>query len=37
MTDVEIEKVIELTRDSQGRPVSVVFPDKNKITIEYKD
>ena len=36
-TDVSIEKVIELTRDSQGRPVSVVFPDKNKITIEYKD
>ena len=37
MTDVDIEKVIELTRDSQGRPVSAVFPDKNKITIEYKD
>ena len=36
-TDVSIEKVIELTRDSQGRPVSAVFPDKNKITIEYKD
>ena len=37
MTDVDIEKVIELTRDSQGRPVSAVFPDKNEITIEYKD
>ena len=37
MTDVDIEKVIELTRDSQGRPISAVFPDKNKITIEYKD
>ena len=36
-TEVSIEKVIELTRDSQGRPVSAVFPDKNKITIEYKD
>ena len=36
-TDVSIEKVIELTRDNQGRPVSAVFPDKNKITIEYKD
>ena len=36
-TDVSIEKVVELTRDSQGRPVSAVFPDKNKITIEYKD
>ena len=37
VTDVDIEKVIELTRDSQGRPVSVVFPDKNELTIEYKD
>ena len=37
MTDVDIEKVVELTRDSQGRPVSAVFPDKNEITIEYKD
>lgn len=37
MTDVDIEKVIELTRDSQGRPISAVFPDKNEITIEYKD
>ena len=37
MTDVEIEKVVELTRDSQGRPISAVFPDKNEITIEYKD
>ena len=37
MTAVDIEKVIELTRDSQGRPISAVFPDKNKITIEYKD
>lgn len=36
-TDVSIEKVVELTRDSQGRPISAVFPDKNKITIEYKD
>ena len=36
-TDVSIEKVVELTRDSQGRPVDAVFPDKNKITIEYKD
>ena len=36
-TEVSIEKVVELTRDSQGRPVSAVFPDKNKITIEYKD
>ena len=36
-TEVSIEKVIELTRDSQGRPISAVFPDKNKITIEYKD
>ena len=36
-TEVSIEKVIELTRDSQGRPVSAMFPDKNKITIEYKD
>ena len=37
MTDVDIEKVIELTRDSQGRPVSAVFPDKNELEIEYKD
>ena len=37
VTDVDIEKVIELTRDSQGRPVSAVFPDKNELTIEYKD
>ena len=37
MTDIDIEKVIELTRDSQGRPVSAVFPDKNELTIEYKD
>ena len=37
MTDVDIEKVIELTRDSQGRPISAVFPDKNELTIEYKD
>ena len=36
-TEVSIEKVVELTRDSQGRPVSAVFPDKNEITIEYKD
>ena len=36
-TEVSIEKVVELTRDSQGRPVSAVFPDKNKVTIEYKD
>ena len=36
-TDVSIEKVIELTRDSQGRPVSAVLPDKSKIEIEYKD
>ena len=36
-TEVSIEKVIELTRDSQGRPVSAIFPDKNKLTIEYKD
>ena len=37
VTDVEIEKVIELTRDNQGRPISAVFPDKNELTIEYKD
>ena len=37
MTEVDIEKVIELTRDSQGRPISAVFPDKNELTIEYKD
>ena len=37
VTDVEIEKVIELTRDNQGRHISAVFPDKNEITIEYKD
>ena len=36
-TDVSIEKVIELTRDSQGRPVSAVFPDKSEIVVEYKD
>ena len=36
-TDVSIEKVVELTRDSQGRPVSAVFPDKSEIEIEYKD
>ena len=36
-TNVSIEKVIELTRDSQGRPVSAVLPDKSKIEIEYKD
>ena len=36
-TDVSIEKVIELTRDSQGRPVSAVLPDKSEIEIEYKD
>lgn len=37
MTEVDIEKVIELTRDSQGRPISAVFPDESKLTIEYKD
>lgn len=37
MTDVEIEKVVELTRDNQGRPVSAVFPDKSELEIEYKD
>ena len=37
MTEVSIEKVIELTRDSQGRPISAVFPDESKLTIEYKD
>ena len=37
MTDVEIEKVVELTRDSQGRPVSAVFPDNSELEIEYKD
>lgn len=36
-TEVSIEKVIELTRDSQGRPISAVFPDKSKLTVEYKD
>ena len=36
-TEVSIEKVVELTRDSQGRPVSAVFPDKNELEIEYKD
>ena len=36
-TDVSIEKVVELTRDSQGRPVSAVFPDKSEIVVEYKD
>lgn len=37
MANVDIEKVIELTRDSQGRPVSAVFPDKSELTVEYKD
>lgn len=37
MTDVDIEKVIELTRDNQGRPISAVFPDKSELEIEYKD
>ena len=37
MTDVEIEKVVELTRDNQGRPVAAVFPDKSELEIEYKD
>lgn len=37
MTDVDIEKVIELTRDSQGRPISAVFPNESELTIEYKD
>ncbi len=37
VTDVEIEKVIELTRDNQGRPVSAVFPDNSELEIEYKD
>lgn len=36
-TEVSIEKVIELTRDSQGRPVSAVFPDKSALVVEYKD
>lgn len=36
-TEVSIEKVVELTRDSQGRPMSAVFPDKSKLTVEYKD
>ena len=36
-TEVSIEKVIELTRDSQGRPVSAVFPDKSTLVVEYKD
>ena len=36
-TDVSIEKVIELTRDNQGRPVSAVFPDKSTLVVEYKD
>lgn len=37
MTDVDIEKIIELTRDSQGRPISAVFPNESELTIEYKD
>lgn len=37
MTDIDIEKVIELTRDSQGRPVSAKFPDESELEIEYKD
>ena len=36
-TEVSIEKVIELTRDSQGRPISAVFPDKSTLVVEYKD
>ena len=36
-TEVSIEKIIELTRDSQGRPVSAVFPDKSTLVVEYKD
>ena len=36
-TEMSIEKVIELTRDSQGRPVSAVFPDKSTLVVEYKD
>lgn len=37
MSEIEIEKVVELTRDNQGRPVSAVFPDKSELTVEYKD
>lgn len=37
VTEIEVGKVIELTRDSMGRPVSAVFPDKSEITVEYKD
>ena len=36
-TEVSLEKVIELTRDSKGRPVSAVFPDKSTLVVEYKD
>ena len=36
-TEVSIEKVVELTRDSQGRPISAVFPDKSTLVVEYKD
>lgn len=37
MSEIEIEKVVELSRDSQGRPVTAVFPDKSELEIEYKD
>ncbi len=36
-TEVSIEKVIELTRDSQGRPIWAKFPDESELEIEYKD
>lgn len=37
VTDVDIEKVIELTRDSQGRPISAIFPDNSSLEIQYND
>lgn len=37
MANVDIEKVIELTRDSQGRPISAIFPDNSSLEIQYND
>ena len=36
-TNVNIEKVVELKKDNQGRIISVAFPDTDIIEIEYQN
>lgn len=37
ITPTTITETFDLTRDSYGRPVKAVFPDKSEVTVEYKD